>query len=72
MIPAVDARTAVEVCTSVGSAVAVVVSLRNDMRWLKRWAREHQHADEVSFEDARSQIAELRTVLLNHRQESAK
>lgn len=72
MIPPMDMRTAIEVCTSVGSAVAVVATLKTDIRWMKRWMSEHKQDDDACFHDVRGQLTELRTSFLNHRSESLK
>ena len=69
MLAAVDLRTALEVGSTLLTGVTVVATMKNDIRWIKRWMREHQHTDDESFKRVDTQLAELRTHQINHPQE---
>lgn len=68
----VDLRTALTIGASLISAVATIATLKADIRWIKRWMSDHRKDDASNFSDVRKQVAELRTLVLNHRPESTR
>jgi uncharacterized membrane protein len=55
-----DIRTAVEVGTTVATAVAVVVTIKVDIRWLKDILSQHMRKDDETFENIRSELSGMR------------
>jgi hypothetical protein len=41
------------------AAVAVIVSTKVDVKWLKKWTEDHAKQDEANFEDVRSRLSNL-------------
>jgi hypothetical protein len=45
-------------------AMAVTIAvIKNDVRWIRKWCDDHQKADDACFEQARTDIRELRTAM---------
>lgn len=72
MLAAVDMRTVLTLLVIVVSAAAQVVMLKAELKGIKQLFDQHTEQDATSFQDLRSQVAELRSPLLQHRQELVK
>lgn len=42
------------------SAVAIVATLKADIRWIKKWTRDHEQRDDDRFRETREDIREVR------------
>lgn len=55
-----DARTVVDVLITVGSAIAVVVTLKNDMKWLRIFVEQHVARDDATHTQFRTELETLK------------
>ena len=67
MVDNFDVRSFIEMVVTVASAVAVVVTLKSDVRWLSRALKEHQEADNANFAELRRNVLSLSSSINKHR-----
>jgi uncharacterized membrane protein len=67
MLEAVDIRTIAEVSVTVASAVAVVVTLKTDIRWLTRIFDAHALQDKENFANIRNEVDRLREQIFSNK-----
>jgi hypothetical protein len=51
-----DVPALLYVGTSILSAVAIVATLKADIRWIKAWMREHTEEDHLAFKELRQRL----------------
>lgn len=47
------------VASQVLTAVAVVATLKADVRWIRKWCDDHAKQDDVNFQDVRTRLGNL-------------
>lgn len=62
---ALDARTVIDVLITVASAVAVVVALKTDMKWLRIIVEQHIARDDTTHTQFRSELETLKDKVHN-------
>lgn len=50
------------IISSAAVGVAIIATVKTDIRWIKQWCRDHKKSDEEDFKDLRAQVAELRRI----------
>lgn len=46
-------------------AAVTIVTLKADVRWIRKWCDDHQKQDEAAFNQTREDIRELRRQVMN-------
>lgn len=67
MLDAIDIRTVIEVIATLVSAVAVVVALKTDIKWVTRTLDQHIKRDEATFTEMRREFEALRNHVFNQK-----
>ena len=59
-----DLHLIVTVGGQIIAAVVIIATIRSDVKWLKRWTREHEKRDEKNFETVNGRLGRLEDHLL--------